>query len=68
MEKHEIAKKMEYVMEIPWLADDVEELSLLLPGWQIIALAEAAELEGLTVAQYVRRLINKALACSPVSG
>jgi hypothetical protein len=55
-------------MEIPHLADDVEELSLLLPGWQIMALAEAAELEGLTVAQYVRRLINKALACSPVTG
>jgi hypothetical protein len=43
------------------LAEDVEELPLLLPGWQVMALAEAAESEGLTVAQFLRRLVNRAL-------
>ena len=56
-----IAKKMEGLSVVA----DVEELPLLLPGWQIIALAEAAESEGLTVAQYMRRLVNRALAPMP---
>jgi hypothetical protein len=62
MEKHMIAREITNVMEMPRLDEDVDELSLLLPSWQILALAEAAENEGLTVAQYMRRLVSKALA------
>jgi hypothetical protein len=54
-----IANKMD---SSPRMGDAVEELSLLLPGWQVMALADAAELEGLTVAQYMRRLVAQALA------
>src|SRR4051794_34704053 len=38
--------------------EDVVELSLLLPGWQAEALARAADGQGLTAGQVVRRLIN----------
>ncbi len=51
---------------MPTFAGDVEELSLLLPSWQIDALAAVAEHEGLTVAQLMRRLVNDALAPAPV--
>ncbi len=44
--------------------EEVEELALLVPSWQIMALADAAESEGLTVAQFVRRLLSKALVPS----
>ena len=54
-----IAEKME---SLSYPAEDVEELTLLLPGWQVMALAEAAETEGITVAQFMRRLVNQALA------
>jgi hypothetical protein len=47
------------------VAEEVEELALLLPSWQVMALAEAAESEGLTVAQLMRRLINQTLAPFP---
>jgi hypothetical protein len=47
------------------LAEDVEELALLLPSWQIMALVETAESEGITVAQFMRRLVNQALALAP---
>ena len=57
-----IAKEIARVRDIPRLDEDVDELSLLLPSWQIMALAEAAETEGMTVAQYMRRLISQALA------
>lgn len=50
----------ETVVETP-RDESVDELSLLLPSWQIQALAEAAEAQGLTVAQYLRRLVSKAL-------
>jgi hypothetical protein len=43
-------------------ADEFEELPLLIPSWQVQALAEVAEFEGLTVAQFMRRLVNQALA------
>jgi hypothetical protein len=51
---------------VPSFAGDVEELSLLLPSWQIDALAALAEDKGLTVAQLMRRLVNDALAPAPV--
>ena len=54
-------------LDVPRLADDVEELALLLPTWQITALAEVAESEGLTVAQFMRRLVSKSLALAPVA-
>jgi hypothetical protein len=38
--------------------DDMAELSLLLPSWQMVALEEAAQAQGLTTAQLVRRLIR----------
>jgi hypothetical protein len=40
---------------------EVAELSLLLPRRQALALVEAAQLEGMTAAQFVRRLIAQAL-------
>jgi hypothetical protein len=54
-----ITKKMD---SPPRMGEAVEELSLLLPGWQVMALADVAESEGLTVAQYMRRLVAQALA------
>jgi hypothetical protein len=38
---------------------DVAEISLLLPGWQLAALEDAAEARGLTSAQLVRRLLRE---------
>jgi hypothetical protein len=57
-----IARDSANVLEMPRMDEDVDELPLLLPSWQILALAEAAESEGLTVAQYMRRLVSRALA------
>jgi hypothetical protein len=42
--------------------NEVTELSLLLPAWQIGALEQAAQSEGITVAQLLRRLVNETLA------
>jgi hypothetical protein len=41
---------------------EVAELSLLLPAWQISALEQAAQADGITVAQLLRRLVNRNLA------
>ena len=46
------------------LENEVTELSLLLPVWQIDALERAAQAEGVTVAQLLRRVINRALTQS----
>ena len=59
-----IARTREPFLEIP-LNEEVEELSLLIPSWQIMALAQVAESEGLTVGQYVRRLLNSSLSARP---
>jgi hypothetical protein len=40
------------------LEEEVVELSLLLPGWQLGALEKTAQSQGLTTAQVVRRLIR----------
>jgi hypothetical protein len=56
-----ITQNME-TLETPRLAEEVEEISLLLPSRQVMALAQAAESEGLTMGQYMRRLVNQALA------
>lgn len=40
----------------PFLSDDVVELPLLLPEWQVAALEEAARDRGMTVGQLVRKL------------
>ena len=37
---------------------DVAEISLLVPGWQLAALENAAQLRGVTSAQLVRRLLR----------
>ena len=37
---------------------DVAEISLLLPGWQLAALEDAARSRGLTSAQLVHRLLR----------
>ncbi len=39
-------------------APDVAEISLLLPGWQLTALENAAQARGVTSAQLVRRLLR----------
>jgi hypothetical protein len=38
------------------------EMSLLLPRAQALGLIEAAKQQGVTVAQFMRRLVNRALA------
>lgn len=43
------------------LDSEVAELSLLLPVWQIGALEQAAQAEGVTVAQLLRRIVNRTL-------
>ena len=43
-------------------SEEVAELSLLVPAWQIAALEEAAESEGITVAQLLRRAVNRTLS------
>jgi hypothetical protein len=45
-------------IDLGGLDDDVVELSLLLPGWQLSALEKAARHKGLTTAQMVRSLIR----------
>jgi hypothetical protein len=45
----------------PTLDAEVTELSLLLPAWQVDALEQAAQAEGITVAQLLRRVVNKTL-------
>ena len=54
-------RELANVMELPRIEEEVDELSLLLPSWQIMALAEAAEDQGVTVAQFMRRLVSQAL-------
>ncbi len=44
------------VPAVPFPSDDVVELPLLLPEWQVFALEEAARTRGMTVGQLVRRL------------
>ena len=39
--------------------EDVAELSLLLPSWQVSALEEAAHTKGLTTAAMLRHLIEE---------
>jgi hypothetical protein len=39
----------------------VTELNFLLPTWQIDALAQVADQQGLTIAQLLRRLVNQTL-------
>lgn len=57
-----MGKKLESACETPLLDEDVGEISLLMPGWQLLALADAAEADGITVGQYIRRLVTHALA------
>ena len=42
-------------LEVP---PEVAEITLLLPGWQLTALENAAEARGMTSAQLVRRLLR----------
>jgi|SRR6516225_1382574 hypothetical protein len=43
------------------LRDDVMELSLLLPGWQLAALEKTARRSGQSAGEIVRRLVQKFL-------
>ncbi len=42
-------------------AEEMAELTVLLPGFQVKALEEAAHHDGLTAGQFLRRLIRQAL-------
>ena len=42
----------------PGVSPDVAEISLLVPGWQLVALESAAQARGVTSAQLVRRLLR----------
>lgn len=46
------------------LDDEMAELSLLLPRAQALALIDAAQHEGVSVAQFLRQLVRRALATS----
>lgn len=46
--------------------DEVVELSLLLPRWQIQALEEAAYRWGMTTGQMIRKLLAEVLVTPPV--
>jgi hypothetical protein len=48
-------------------ADDVVELPILLPEWQVTALEEAARLRGMTVGQLVRKLFSDLFPRRPVA-
>jgi hypothetical protein len=41
---------------VGWCSDEVIELPLLLPEWQVAALEDAAQKRGMTVGQLLRRL------------
>jgi len=47
--------------EIVSESNDVAELALLVPGWQVAALEDAAHAAGLTAGQFLRRLLDRAL-------
>lgn len=44
------------------LDSEMTELSLLLPAWQAEALEQAALADGVTIAQYLRRILHRNLA------
>jgi hypothetical protein len=46
------------MLDLSRLNDDVVELPLLLPGWQVNALAKVARSEGQSTAQLLRRLVR----------
>ena len=46
------------MLDLSRLNDDVVELPLLLPGWQVNALAKVARSEGRSTAQLLRRLVR----------
>ena len=50
-------------VESPFPLDqEMAEMSLLLPRSQAVSLIEAAKQQGVTVAQFMRRLVTRALA------
>lgn len=51
----------EMAMPLHALGHEVAELSLLLPSWQLGALEQVAEAEGITVGQLLRRAVNRTL-------
>lgn len=44
------------------LEEEVTELSLLMPSWQMRALEQAAHSEGISMGQYARRALQQALS------
>lgn len=44
---------------------DIEELTLLVPKWQVEALSKAAAQHGVSVGQLLRRLCNEFLLAEP---
>jgi len=48
--------------------DEMAEFTVLLPGWQAQALEQAAHDEGVSAAQFLRRLLSQALLHRPISG
>jgi hypothetical protein len=46
-------------LDLGRLNDDVVELPLLLPGWQVSALAKVARSEGQSTGQLLRRLVRE---------
>jgi hypothetical protein len=57
-----VAPNVNELTRIDMLDGEMAELSLLVPGWQAQALERLARAEGMTVGQYLRRVLNKTLA------
>jgi hypothetical protein len=58
------AYREDVVSPAPKEPEAMAELNVLLPEYQAQALEEAAHKDGLTAAQFLRRLISQALRCS----
>jgi hypothetical protein len=61
-----VNRTMSRTDEVIRLDDEMVELSLLLPGWEVEALAVAATGHGLTTGQMLRTLIREFCDRSPL--
>jgi hypothetical protein len=57
-----VAPNVNELTRVERLDSEMAELSLLVPSWQAEALERLARAEGLTVGQYLRRVLNRTLA------
>jgi hypothetical protein len=56
-----VKRASDEISDLVCLDEGMAELALLMPGWQARALADAAQQEGITAGQYLRRLLDRHL-------